>query len=329
MPAIKFERILLTFLLFFFVHLSYPQIQPKKPSWIKPLSLYADIHGHLTWHFDEGINGAWVDWINFSSNLSFRFFNIVLSDQVRFYDNSTIINVWEQAYINFSHVFYKSKIIPNRTSIYLKAGLIKWQPTYTDIVLVSEKYMTDYMSPYNRPLYGAGFGFFLPVLKNNLLNLQFDDLMGWYQDSAGFTNSVKNAFLQGNLTLYKKLSIHAQAGLADGYTKVLNYAYLEYEPKIESLFLDFRLGYLPGYENTPWGISVYVRRPFNYVELGAYYQYRIGWDPQAAQIAGFTFRFLKPEKLVEIWNAYNFWYNFYDNTFYCNIPFIRINLGFK
>jgi hypothetical protein len=254
----------------------------------------------------------------------------VLSDQLRFYDNGTIVNVWEQAYINFSHVFTKPTKVPFRgTRIYLKAGLIKWQPSYTDIVLVSEKYMKDYMSPDNQPIYGIGFGFWLPLFKNNLLNLQFDDLLGVPQGSTVIVNSVKNAFIQGNLTLYKKLSVHAQAGLADGYTKVLNYAYLQYAPKIESLFCEFRFGYLPGYERNPWGISVSVRRPFNFVELGAYYQYRLNWDPNAPQIAGFTFRFLKPEKLVQIWYAYNFWYNFYDNTFYCNLPIIRINIGFK
>jgi hypothetical protein len=325
----RIERILIALLFFFLVNVSFSQVVQKKLLWYKPLSLYADVHGHLTWHFNEGVHGAWMDWLYLSSNLTFPLFNIVLSDQVRFYNYHTFINVWEQAYIHFSDVINKSRVIPSGTRVYLKAGLITWQPTYSDIVLVSEKYMKEYMSPYNRPLYGFGFGFYLPLIKNNILFVQFDELMGYYKYPSNLTYTVKNAFVQANVTLYKRLSIHAQAGLADGYTRKLNYVYLEYAPRIESLFCEFRLGYLSGYESTPWGISIYLRRPFNYVELGAYYQYRINWPHDAPQIAGFTFRFLKPEKLVEIMNAYNFWYNFYDNTFYCNIPFIRINLGFK
>lgn len=319
------------FVLFFLLLLfsSFSQEPLKKVHFFKPLYLYADINSHVTWHLDEGMKGGWMDWINFSSNLTFRNFSIVLSDQVRFYDNGVVVNYWEQAYVNLFHYFSRNKFPPRGTRVYLKLGLIKWQSTYTDIILMSEKYMADYLSPENRPLYGAGAGFYIPLIRKNILNAQFDDLMGWYQDSPHFTNMVKNAFLQGNLTIYKKLSVHAQAGLGDGYSKVLHYAYIAYKPKIESLYFDLRLGYLPGYESTPWGISIEVRRPFNFVELGGYYQYRFGWDPHAPQIAGFTFRFLKPKILVDIWNSYNFWYNFYDNTFYFSIPIIRFNLGFK
>jgi hypothetical protein len=326
----KTLRLLLASLFFLGSILSIAQQKPEKRPWYKPVSLYADARGHVTWHFEEGINGGWVDWLNFNANLTFPYYSIVFSDQLSFYDDGTIINQWEQAYLNLFYFFTKARAFPQPgTRVSLKLGMIKWQPSYTDVVLVSEKYMSDYFSPENRPVYGACFGLYLPLVKKNMLNIRFDDLMGWYQDSENFTNEVKNAYLQGNLTIYKNLSIHAQAGLADGYTKVFNYGYLEYEPRIENLLFDFRLGYLPGYESTPWGISIEVRRPFNYVELGGYYQYRIGWDPHAAQIAGFTFRFLKPKTLVDIWNSYNFWYNFYDNTFYFNIPFIRINLGYK
>jgi hypothetical protein len=310
--------------------LSFSQQKPKQPPWYKPLSLYADLTGHVTWDFNEGAKGGWIDWVYFSSSLNFSHFRFVFADQLRFYDNGIVINYLEQAYLNLFHVFTQSKkVIPKDTRVYLKLGLIKWQPTYTDIVLVSEKYMSEYLSPENTPVIGAGAGIILPLIKKNMLLIQVDDLAGYYLGTTVFTNVVKNAFLQGNLTLYKKLSVHAQAGLADGYSKVFNYGYLEYEPKIEQLYCDFRVGYLPGYESNPWGIGISVRRPFNFVELGAYYQYRFGWDIHNAQIAGFTFRFLKPQKLVEIWNAYNFWYNFYNNTFYFNIPIIRINLGLK
>ena len=205
---------------------------------------------------------------------------------------------------------------------------MRWLPKYTDMVLVSEKFYDDFFNPDNSTFVGFGAGFSVPLLKKNRLVAKFNGISGDVFEH-GIPASIKDAYLQGNLPINFNISFFAQVGIADGFQHFVNCAFLQYKPSYENLAFDFKLGKLPAYDKTPYGLSIQVSRKFNYVELGAFYQLRIDQDPKMPQIAGFTFRFIKPKKLVGLWNTYSFWYNFYENSFMFNVPLLKFNIIYK
>ncbi|MCD4665168.1 MAG: hypothetical protein K8R68_07845 [Bacteroidales bacterium] len=284
---------------------------------------------HVNRKISDEFNNKWIDRVQFNSTISFRSFNIISSDVIYVSENQNHLSEFFQTYVQIPKTFYKSRFIPKGTKIYINAGLMRWLPKYTDMVLISEKFYNDFFNPDNSTFVGFGAGFSVPLLKKNRLVAKFNGISGDIFDQKNMPASIKDAYLQGNLPIYTNISLFAQVGIADGFQHIVNCAFLQYRPSYDKLAFNFKLGKLPGYDKTPYGLSVQVSRKFNYVELGAFYQIRMNQDPNMPQIAGFTFSFIKPKKLVEIWNTYSFWYNFYENTFMFNVPLLKINLLYK
>lgn len=347
--SMKQLAILLMLLTQFVSGTAYCQEKSQKPGIFRPVSWYAEIGSRFNYSFNEERPDQLINFFNIYSNLSFRHFNLVYSDLIYTSAPETGNTNFRLAYLDINRKITKSKWIPKETRAYVKAGLLRWTPSYTDFVLISERYIDDFISDRNAPYLGVASGVKVPILKHGRLTATIDAISGDLIDQE-VPVSIRNAHLQTQVQLFSnkeknfalwgeendstkrffsELSLSAQGGIADGYNDIFNYAFLAYELTYQQFSIELRGGRLPAFEQSPYGFGIYANRTFKYIKLGAYYQYRLNREIGTGQIAGFSFRIIRPQRLVEFWNAFNFWYNIYDNTFMFNVPLIRINMDFK
>jgi hypothetical protein len=290
---------------------------------IKGFSL--DVNGDGKWELEEGLGGKWVDEIRFLGAVELSDeWRIVAVDEMRFDDNTTS-NALTRAFIHYHKVFKfnKEKIgVPQSVSINVKAGLLEWYPSLNDPRLVAEN-IDKYFNP--ESFYGSSVQVRVPIDKKELLTAYVGAHTGDVLD-ASVKPALQDAYLILRLPLVKNTLINAQFGRYQGSKHLVNFCYLQYKPKVELVTFDVRAGKLPALDQSPYGIHIGVSRPFKFIEIGGYYQRRIDMIGNK-QIFGVTWRFLKPKKLVEVMNTYNFLYDSNSNTLRFIIPFIHLNIN--
>ncbi|MBK8563785.1 MAG: hypothetical protein IPN76_10705 [Saprospiraceae bacterium] len=194
-------------------------------------------------------------------------------------------------------------------------------PSLSDPRLIAEN-IEKYFTP--ESFYGGSIQARMPIDRKEILTAYIGahsgDILGGKVSPA-----VQDAYVMLKLPLIKNIAFDAQFGKYQGSVHFVNYCYLNYKPQVEKVNFDLRAGKLLALDKSPYGVHVGLTRPFHFIEIGGYYQWRLNMVGDR-QIFGFTWRFLKPQKLVEIMNAYNFIYDTNTNTLRFIIPFINLNV---
>jgi hypothetical protein len=294
----------------------------QKPIGFKGFSF--DMSGDGKWEFDEGFGGKWVDEVRFTgaADLTEKW-RVVAVDEMRFDDNRTSNNL-TRVFIQYHNIFRfnKEKVLaPQSVSINLKAGLLEWYPALNDPRLVAEN-IDKYFNP--QSFYGSSIQVRVPIDKKEILTAYLGAHTGDVLD-ASVKPALQDAYLMIKVPVVKNTQINAQVGKYQGSKHLVNFCYLQYKPTVELVTFDLRAGKLPALDQSPYGVHIGVIRPFKFIEIGGYYQRRLNMIG-TKQIFGVTWRFLKPKKLVEVMNTYNFLYDSNTNTLRFIIPFIHLNV---
>ena len=124
------------------------------------------------------------------------------------------------------------------------------------------------------------------------------------------------------------LGLSTQIGIAQGSQHIVNFAQILYKPKLENLQCDVRIGKLPTYDETPYGIHLGITRRFKYISLGGYYEKRLNQNTKG-EIAGVQWNIIEPPKLAKFVSTFNLFYDFNTNTIWMWIPILKINIQYK
>jgi hypothetical protein len=119
-----------------------------------------------------------------------------------------------------------------------------------------------------------------------------------------------------------------QFGIAQGCPEYINYAYLKYLPQWEKIHFTFKLGYLPTYGETPWGIHMGLYRNFKYIRLGGFYERRLNQNT-TGEIGGITFGIIGPPKLAKFLRNFNVHFLLNSNKIWMMIPVVQLKIQHK
>jgi hypothetical protein len=304
-------------------HLNSQNTSP--PKFYQPTGFGLDLNGDGKWEIPEGLKGKWVDefrlmaWLDLPKHLK-----LVGVDEMRF-DKGIRSNRLTRLYLNYANVIrpkQSKKLIPSSIFLDMSAGLLEWYPKLNDPRLVAEN-IDKYFSPesfYGSSLY-ARMQFGTKERFSACVGAHTGDLFGGSTKPA-----LYDAYLIYKQPFIKNFGLQTQVGRFQGSIHLVNYAYLYYSPSVEKMNFEFRAGKLPGIDRAPYGLHIGLKRAFNYLELGGYYQKRLNYT-ENRQIFGFTWRFLKPKALVDVMNTYNFMYDTNAKTLRFLLPVVRLNVN--
>ncbi|MCX6841243.1 MAG: hypothetical protein NTX53_03015 [candidate division WOR-3 bacterium] len=303
----------------------YSQELPRRrSSWI-PRSLTIESSGAGKWAFGREIG---IGEMRLRSVLGFGWnLNLVAVATSRVGTDAKW-NDWDKRENGLTELFFryskKFPILPYGLQVRAKAGKVEWYPIFTDPELIIENFDL-YLHP--KSIYGVNLTTDVPLTSRGYLNAHVDFSSGDLS-SAKPIPTFKNAFLRFTPGLFiKDLGLSAQVGRTEGTRHIVSEAFVHYSPTIlGDLKLDFRVGKLPGKDQTPYGARISLERPFKYIALGGYYERRLN-QPAGRQIMGFSWRIISPPWLARFMSTFMVSYDTNTNTLWANIPLIAASIG--
>jgi len=319
-------------LLVFFTYLSgitfgYSQDSTKHVPFFIPQSTSFGISSNFHWFLNDGLKGDFTDQMYIQANLKYsRNFEFVIVNKTKS-KNGSLQNKFSDIYFNYRNNFKANDKIPifkYGSFVNLKVGIIEWYPTFTNVQLILEN-----AEKFNNPsqIYGASMVSSTPLTKDKSLNVHLGAHTG---DLINNNLNAELLDLYMNFTKIFKynLGVSAQVGIAQGSKHVVNFAHLLYQPKIEKVQFDIKMGKLPTNDQTPYGIHLGATRKFKYISLGGYYERRLDQNTRG-EIAGISWNIIGPPKLAKFVSTFNLFYDFNTNTIWMWIPLLKIDINYR
>lgn len=305
----------------------YSQDTLKKVPFFIPQSTSFRVHSNFHWFMYKGVNGKWADQMDIDARLKYtRNIDVIVKNKTRMV-NDKLENKFSNIYLTYnSHLKENAKIpiFKYGSLLSIKAGMLEWIPTYTNVQLILEN-VEKFINPSR--IYGGSIVSISPLTGDKALNLHFGAHTGdlLYKKVKP---ELLNLYLNYTKTIKYSLGLSAQVGIAQGSKHVVNYAYLLYQPKLEEMQFDIRMGKLPSIDQAPYGVHIGFTRKFKYVLLGGYYEKRLN-QVAKEQIAGIQWGIVGPPKLVKLVNTFCMFYDFNTTTLWMWIPLIQIDIRHK
>lgn len=299
----------------------------KKLPFFIPRSTTIDLNTNFHWFMHKGLNSKWTDQMYINARFKYtRNIDIVIVNKTKSV-NDKLENTFSDIYINYRNDFKANDKIPlfkYGSYLDLKIGMLEWFPTFTNVQLILEN-VDKYINPSH--IYGGSVLSRTPLTRDKSLNFQLaahtGDLI--YND---LDPELLDLYLNYTKIFIYKLGISAQIGRAQGSKDFVNFAHIIYQPKLEEIQMDIKVGKLPTYEETPYGFHIGFSRNFKYISLGGYYEKRIDQNTKG-NIAGVQWSIIGPPKLAKFVNTFNVFYDFNTTTLWMWIPIIKIDIQHK
>lgn len=208
---------------------------------------------------------------------------------------------------------------------YFDIGRLQWRPRFTNLQLILEN-ADLFFNPIE--FWGASTDIRIPFFKQQLLKFRFRARSGDLLFQDDIDPLVQDTYFTLQKFHKKVIGLEAQFGKAQGSQHLINFAHITLRPKWEDLQFTFKLGKLPSYDESPYGIHIGLRREFTYIALGGFYERRIEQQTED-NIAGFYWNIIGPPKVVEVVRAFQFSYSFNTNSIIVFIPFVKVNIQHK
>ena len=305
----------------------FSQDSIKHTPFFIPQSLSFNVNSNFHWYVNDGINTNFTDQMFVRADLKYsRNFDLIIINKTKSY-NSDLQNRFSDAYFNYRNNFKADASIPIfRYGSYLdlKVGVIEWYPTFTNVQLILEN-AEKFLNP--PQIYGGSLVSRTPLTNDRSLNVHLSahtgDLINHKLDPQ-----LLDLYLNYTKLFKYQLGISTQVGIAQGSKHVVNFAQILYQPKLENMQLDFKLGKLPTYDETPYGIHLGFTRKFKFISLGGYYERRLDQNTKG-EIAGVQWSIVGPPKLAQLVSTFNLFYDFNTNTVWMWVPLIKIDISYK
>lgn len=305
----------------------FSQDSIKHTAFIIPQSTEISVRSNFHWFLNDGFDTNFTDqmYVQVSLKYSSNFEFVVINKSK--WINNFLQNKFSDVYLNYHNNFKANANIPvfkYGTFLNLKIGVIEWYPTYTNIQLILAN-ADKFINP--DQIYGASITSITPLTSDNSLTIHLSAHTG------DLIHKKLNPELLDLYTNYTKifkynLGLATQIGIAQGSQHVVNFAHILYQPKIEKMQFDFKLGKLPTIDESPYGIHVGFTRTFKYISIGGYYEKRLN-QTAGTKIGGISWSIIGPPKLAKFVSAFNWIYDFNTNTIWMWIPILRIDIKNK
>jgi hypothetical protein len=301
-------------------------IKSKVPFFIPQKTSFC-INSNFHWFISDGINSDFTDQMYVRANLKYTpNIELVIINKTKL-ENDTLLNRFSDLYFEYRKYFKANAKIPifkYGSFLNIKLGMLEWYPLYTNTQLILEN-AEKFMNP--PQIFGGSINSVVPLTRDRSLKTNL----------AAHTGDLINKKLEPELldfnVNYTKIfkynfGISAQVGIAQGSRHFVNYAHLLYQPKLENVQFDFKIGKLLAYDVTPYGIHLGINRKFKYISLGGYYEKRLNQSTKG-EIAGINWCVIGPPKLAKFMSAFNCFYDFNTNTIWMWIPILKIDIQHK
>ncbi len=292
-----------------------------------PQTTSLNVNSNFHWFISESTEKKLVDQIYIRAKIKYsKNIQFIVTNKIK-YKNYKWQNKISDIYLNYTNTFNdKNKFffLKNGTYLNLKIGKQEWHPTYTNVQLILEN-AEQFVNP--SQIYGGSIILKMPLTKEKSLNFNFSAHTGdlIYNNLAA---EILDIYLNYTKILEIKLGMSAQIGIAQGSKHIVNFAHLLYQPELEKIKFDIKLGKLQTYDETPYGIHIGLKRKFKYLSLGGYFEKRINQNTKG-NIAGIQWNIIGPPKLAKFISTFNFTYDFNTNTVWMWIPIIKIDIQHK
>lgn len=319
-------------LLIFITHLSgtafvFSQGAAKQTPFFVPQSAMFGAYSNFHWFLNDGFDANFTDHLYLRASLKYgRNFELVVINKTKFKSDSHQ-NKFSDIYCNYRGNIKDNARVPifrYGTYLNLKIGVIEWYPTYTNVQLILEN-AEKFINP--SQIYGGSIISITPLTRDKSLNINIGahtgDLMHNDLDAE-----LVNLFLNYTKKFKYSLGVSTQVGIAQGSRHVVNFAQVLYQPRLEKMQFDIRIGKLPTNDETPYGIHLGINRTFKYISLGGYYERRLNQETKG-EIAGISWNIIGPPKLAKFVSTFNLFYDFNTNTIWMWIPLLKIDIQYK
>lgn len=322
----KLRNFILLIYIFFIAEIKYIYSQDtiEKMPFLIPQTTSFNVNSNFHWFISDGINTNFTDQMYVRANLKYsRNFELVVINKTKL-KNDTLQNKFSDIYFSYRNNFKANEEIPvfkYGSLMNIKVGILEWYPSFTNVQLILEN-AEKYMNP--PQIFGGSINSNTPLTRDRSLIINLGAHTG---DLINKKLDPELYDLNMNYTKIFKynLGISAQVGIAQGSQHLVNYAHILYQPKLEKMQIDVKIGKLPAYDVTPYGIHLGVTRKFKYISLGGYYEKRLNQNING-EIAGITWSIIGPPKLAKFVSTFNFFYDFNTNTIWMWIPIMKIDI---
>lgn len=309
------------------ISLLFSQDTTQKRSVFLPQQATFNNNLNFRWFLNDGFNAQFIE--QMYNGVRFQFSNNidVFVQHKTFFAGDSVRHVLSDVRLSYYKLFTPSDNIPvlsNGAILDVKLGMFEWFPTYSNVQQIIEN-ADKFIYP--SKIYGGSILLNSPLTKDQSLRFQFaahsGDLINKELDPE-----LLDVFLNYTRLFKYEIGVSAQVGQAQGSQHVVNYAHLLFQPKIEKLSFNVKLGKLPTYDNTPYGFHIGLSREFKYVLLGGYYERRLNQDTKG-HIAGFSWHIKGPPALAKFVSTFSFIYDINSNTVWMWIPLLKIDIQYN
>ncbi len=308
--------------------LSFSQDSTKHTPFFFPKSISFAASSNFHWYLNDGLKGDFTDQMYLQANLKYgRNLDFVIINKTKS-RNGSVNNRFSDVYFNYRNNLKANAnrpIFKYGLFLNLKIGVIEWYPTFTNVQMILEN-AEKFINP--SQIYGGSIVSTIPITSDRSLNVHLGAHSGDLIHNNKLDAELLDLYLNYTKVFKYNLGVSAQIGIAQGSKHVVNFAHLLYQPKLEKVQFDVKMGKLPTIDQSPYGIHIGATRNFKYISLGGYYERRIDQNTKG-EIAGVTWNIIGPPKLAKFVSTFNLFYDFNTNTIWMWIPLLKIDINYR
>lgn len=319
--------------------------QTRNPNWVNPfipnktdLFLHSTLYVNFEAPGEKGVLGGLIKELRLQAFVDFQHHTRLIIKNETYIEPERFVNdiiYGKQIKNRFNEIrlnYYNTITIP-RDSLWLAHGItfdldvgrIEWLPRFSSPQLILAN-IPLYLYP--KQFWGAAVQVSIPLLKNKDVEISLRGHTGDLFKRERLRPTLEDAYITAKRFTDFKLGVEVQIGRALGYSHVINYAHITFSPLFEKVQCNIKLGKLPTFDESPYGIHFGISRKFKYLSIGGFYEKRLR-ESKNYKNAGIYWRLIGPPKLARFIRNYNINFSFNNNAAVAFIPLAQATIHHK